>query len=498
MKWNPRSFGMKLWAWFALFAAIILAALWLLQTVFLQSFYDGMAIRNVQNAAQQIAARQDGTDLAGLLDELAYENSFLIFLTDRQGNILYSTDEHSGVYGRGESTRDTGGEQANPYRTPDETLGWQVGVSHHVDLPRDYGTFLQQLAQSGDGTVGYRLEDGSTYVYGLLLSAAGGDAVLYISTALEAVGATVSLLRIQLVWITAASLLLALVIAFWIARRFSAPVASLSAQARRMAEGDFQGGFEKGFCSELDGLADTLDQTAAELARSETFHKEFLANISHDLRTPLTMIRGYAEMVRDISWEDPEQRETDLTVIIREADRLTGLVNDILEYTALQAKRQTMELETVDLSAQAREVIAQFAPLCEKDGYHIAEQIEPDLLVPGNGAQLARVLYNLIDNALSHAGEKREVRVTLARADSFVRAEVRDWGAGIPREELPYVWERYFTAKQRRRNQKGSGLGLAISKEILLAHHARFGVESGEGEGSVFWFELPVRRSAED
>lgn len=370
-------------------------------------------------------------------------------------------------------------------------------MSHHVELPQDYDSFLQKLAQSSDGTVGYRLENSPAYIYGQLLTTAGGDVVLYISTALEAVGATVSLLRLQLVWITAASLLLALVIAFWIARRFSAPVASLSAQAKRMAEGDFQGGFEKGFCAELDGLADTLNQTAAELARSENFHREFLANVSHDLRTPLTMIRGYAEMVRDISWEDPEQRETDLEVIIRESDRLTGLVNDILEYTALQENRQTMELETVDLSAQAREVIAQFAPLCKKDGYSIEEQIEPGLLVYGNGPQLARVLYNLIDNAVSHAGEKRKVQVTLTCTGTAVRAEVRDWGEGIPQEELPHVWERYFTARQRRRNQKGSGLGLAISKEILLAHHAQFGVESARGEGSNFWFELAIRRSAE-
>ncbi|MGN1004517.1 MAG: ATP-binding protein [Oscillospiraceae bacterium] len=456
-----------------------------------------MAIQNVQKAARQIAERQNEAGLTAFLDELAYENSFLIFLTDRQGNILYSTDEHNGVYGRSDDQRDAGSEQANPYRSPDGTLGWQVGLSHHVELPQDYDSFLQKLAQSSDGTVGYRLENSPAYIYGQLLTTAGGDVVLYISTALEAVGATVSLLRLQLVWITAASLLLALVIAFWIARRFSAPVASLSDQAKRMAEGDFQGGFEKGFCAELDGLADTLDQTAAELARSENFHREFLANVSHDLRTPLTMIRGYAEMVRDISWEDPEQRETDLSVIIRESDRLTGLVNDILEYTALQENRQTMELETIDLSAQAREVIAQFAPLCRKDGYSIEEQIEPGLLVYGIGPQLARVLYNLIDNAVSHAGENQKVRVTLARIGEAVRTEVRDWGDGIPQEELPYVWERYFTARQRRRNQKGSGLGLAISKEILLAHHARFGVESARGEGSNFWFELAIRRSAE-
>ena len=109
-----------------------------------------------------------------------------------------------------------------------------------------------------------------------------------------------------------------------------------------MAGGDFKRGFEKGFCSELDELSDTLDQTAFDLAQAENFRQELLANVSHDLRTPLTMIKGYAEMVRDISWEDEEKREADLAIIIREVDRLTGLVNEILEYSALQAGEQPL------------------------------------------------------------------------------------------------------------------------------------------------------------
>ena len=498
MKRKPETFGVKLWMYFALFAAVLFTALWLFQTVFLQGFYDRMAVRNVEKAAEKIAAQQDGDGLTDLLDQLAYENSFLIFLTDRQGSILYSTDEHSGVYGTAGATYAAGDGRENPYHATDGTLGWQIGTSHHLGLPRAYDEFLQRLAESGDGTVGYRLDDGTTYVYGRLLPTASGDAVLCISTALEAVSATAGILRMQLLWITAASLLLALALAVFLSRRFSKPVAAISARAKRMAEGDFRGGFEKGFCAELDSLADTLDQTAAELAGAETFRREFLTNISHDLRTSLTMIRGYAEMVRDISWEDAEQRERDLSVIIRESDRLTGLVNDILEYTALQERSRTMEMEKIDLGAKAREVIAQFAPLCEKDGYEIGTEIEAALYVSGNGQQLSRVLYNLIDNAVTHAGETRKVQVTLKRTGEAVRTEVRDFGDGIPPDELPHVWERYFTSSQRRRSRTGSGLGLANSKEILLAHRARFGAESAEEAGSVFWFELPAEQGGWD
>lgn len=487
MKFNTKSLGVKLWAYFALFAAAIFAILWLCQTVFLQTFYDRMVIRNIQAAAEQIAAQRSRADFGDWLDDLAYENSFLIFLTDAQGNVLYSTDEHSGAY-RGEAAaEDTGG---NPYHPSNEILSWQIGAGRHLNLPPDFFSFMERLNSSENGTVGYRLTDGSTYIYGTQLSTASGESILYISAALEAVGATVSILRTQLVWITGAALLFAFGIAFLISRRFSKPVAALDRQARKMAEGGGLDGVEKGFCSELDGLADTLHQTAAVLNKAEQSRKEFLANISHDLRTPLTMIRGYAEMVRDISWEDETQRENDLAIIIRETNRLAELVNDILELTALQSQTQAAQYGEVDLSATAQDVIRQFAPLCEQRGCAITSKVEPGQFVRGEPVQLSRVLYNLIDNAISHTGEQKAVDVLLKRIGQRVRVEVRDYGEGIPPEEISFVWERYFTSKQRKSKREHSGLGLAISKEILLAHNAKFGVDSILGQGSCFWFEI--------
>lgn len=488
MKFDTKSFGVKLWAYFAVFAATIFAVLWLCQTVFLQTFYDRMVIRNIQAAVEQIASQRSRADFGDWLDDLAYENSFLIFLTDAQGNVLYSTDEHSGAY-RGETaaTEDTGG---NPYHPSNEILSWQIGAGRHLNLPPDFSVFMERLNGSGNGTVGYRLADGSTYIYGTRLQTASGEQILYISAALEAVGATVSILRTQLVWITGAALLLAFGIAFLISRRFSRPVAALDRQARKMAEGGGLDGVEKGFCSELDGLADTLDQTAAALNRAEKSRQEFLANISHDLRTPLTMIRGYAETVKDISWEDKTQRENDLAIIIRETDRLTGLVNDILELTALQSQTQAVQYGEVDLSATAQDVLRQFAPLCEQMGCVIESDLEPGQFVRGEPVQLSRVLYNLIGNAISHAGELQIVHVSLKCVGQTVRVEVRDHSEGIPPEEIPFVWERYFTSKQRKSKREHSGLGLAISKEILLAHNAKFGVDSTIGKGSCFWFEI--------
>lgn len=496
MKLNRKSFGVKLWLYFILFSAIIFGALWLLQTVFLQSFYNRMAIRNVENAADQILAQRDFADIEGVIDDLAYDNSLLVFLTDRQGTVFYSADEYSYSYKKYESHRPEDGSGGNPYWDKDQPLNWQIGAFRN--LPDDYGAFLKLLGDSPDGRIGYQLEDQTAYICGAVLPASGANSnllggqevVLYISAPLGAVSAAVNILRIQLIWVTLASLVVGLVIAFFIARRFARPVSAITRQAKRMADGDFEVTFETGFCSELDELSDTLGQTAVQLSQAESFRRAFLANVSHDLRTPLTMIRGYAEMVRDISWEDSGQREADLSIIIRESDRLTGLVNEILDYSALQAGKQASVPEEFDMSETVQSVISQFEPWCRQEHYRIETAIAPGLSVTGDRTQLERVLYNLIDNALCHTGDSRRIQIVLTDAGNAARIEVRDWGNGILSDELPHIWERYVTAKKRRQTGSVSGLGLAIAKEILLLHKARFGVESNIGQGSLFWFEI--------
>lgn len=499
MKFDLKSFGMKLWLYFILFAAIIFGALWLLQTVFLQNFYNGMVIQNIEKVAAQIADQRASPDLDSIIDNLTYNNSLLIFLTDWQGNVLYTSDEHSYIYQKNRNWHISNSVKDNPYRNTDELLNWQIGAFRN--LPQDYDTFLQILSESDAGHVGYQLENGAAYVYGMVFQKSGAttnllgdeETVLYISTPLDAVNATVGILRVQLVWVTIASFIVGFVIAFFISRRFAQPVSAISTQAKRMADGNFEGIFEKGFCSELDELSDTLGQTAIDLARAENFRREFLANVSHDLRTPLTMIKGYAEILRDISWEDEEKREADLEIVIREADRLTELVNEILEYSALRSEKQISEFTDVDLSSTAQYVVGQFRPLCERNGYYIETLIEPSELVCGNKEQLARVLYNLIDNAIRHTGDSKKIQIVLKNFTTAVRIEVRDYGNGVSQDELPHIWDRYFASKQRRHDGNGSGLGLAIAKEILLAHKARFGVESENGQGSIFWFELEKR-----
>ncbi len=476
-----RSFGVKLWLWFLLFSAVIFLVLWLLQTVFLQSFYNNMAIRNVEKAVGNMTAHASDSDFYEVIDEVAVKNSLLVFVTDADGNVLYSADEYRHLYS---GTEQPGDGTDNPYHA-DDVMNWEKGALRN--LPYSYQTLVNELDDAGTDRVGFVTEDETAYVTGVRL---GDGRILSVSLPLGTVGGTVGILRVQLVWVSVLSLILCFVLAWIISKRFEKPVAQIAASAKQIAGGNFHPELPKGFCTELDELSDTLGETALRLEKSQNAGREFLANVSHDLRTPLTMIRGYAEMVKEISWSDEEKREKDLDIITREADRLTALVNEILDFSAMQADSSVKEYEKIDLSRAVREVIGQFAPFCDQNGYAIEAEITDGVTARADEAQIKRVIYNFIDNAVNHTDESKTIKVSLTTRDGSARFAVTDYGKGIADEDIPHIWDRYYTARNRKNKAAVSGLGLSIAKEILTAHRAKYGVDSKNN--CTFWFELPI------
>ena len=479
---KARPFRTRLWLYFILFAAVIFSLLWILQTVFLQNFYNGMLAKNTCAAAEKIVAASADDDFTEVIDRLSAEDSLLVFVTEGDGTILYSSDAYRSYYNGPEHVGDG---NSNPYHKG-EVLSWQKTA--YRNLPDGYDSFLEELQQSPQKKTEYTTD--TQYVYGRVVSLSdGSEAVLYVSAALGAVGAAASIIRLQLFWVTLLSLVVAFGIAWFLARKFSVPVSQLSVQAKMLPTDRYEPVFEKGFCRELDELSDSLDKTAETLAAARNYQKELLANVSHDLRTPLTMIKGYAEMVRDISWEDDAQRIADTGIIIREADRLTALVNEILEYTRLQEGTRIIEGAEADLGKTVDRVCNQFEHLAMRNGQVIEREIADGCTIRGDEGLIERAAYNLIDNALRHTGDSGKIRVTVEKdgpVSSSLRFSVRDYGPGIPGSELPHIWEKYYTSRQR--GGKGvSGLGLAIVRQIADLHGAAYGVENLPGEGCCFW-----------
>ena len=315
---------------------------------------------------------------------------------------------------------------------------------------------------------------------------------MYVGAVIDAVGASVTIISIQLVWVTALSVAVGFILSWFIARRFSVPVGILSEKAKKLGEKDYSVAFKKGFCTELDELSDTLDKTNKKLNESRDFQMELLANASHDLRTPLTMIKGYAEMIRDISWEDEKQCSEDVAVIIKEADRLTAIVNEIMEYSELKADDSTKDFEKIDLSQLVNRAANSFENLKKPDGIIVEKDIRENIFVSGNESRLERALYNLMDNASRYTGDSRKIKISLIVENGRAVLSVRDYGNGIPENELANIWDRYYTTRMRK--GKGvSGLGLAIVRQTAEMHGGNCHVHSERGKGSIFVIRLPVQ-----
>ena len=221
-----------------------------------------------------------------------------------------------------------------------------------------------------------------------------------------------------------------------------------------------------------------------------------MANVSHDLRTPLTMIKAYAEMIRDLSGNDPEKREKHLQVIIDETDRLTLLVSDILNLSKLESGVMPIELMNFDFSEDLKDIISRFSLLDDMKDYQVRLEAEDGIIINADRQKIEQVVYNLVNNAINYIGEDKLVIVRLYRKNpNTARFEVADRGLGIPTEKLPYIWDRYYKidrSENYKRSIKGTGLGLSIVKGILNSHGFLFGCDSVLGQGSVFWFEFEI------
>ena len=237
-------------------------------------------------------------------------------------------------------------------------------------------------------------------------------------------------------------------------------------------------------------LSNTLTYAADEISKVDRLQKELLANISHDLRTPLTMIIGYGEVMRDIEGENTPEN---VQVIIDEAERLSLLVNDLLEISSYQTSGESIARDALNIDETLHELTLRYQRLKERAGYKFLYESNGEVYIYADKKRITQAVCNLINNAINYAGDDKTIIISCQNDSEKVRVSITDHGIGIPEEELGNVWQRYYKVdKTHVRGVMGSGLGLSIVKNIFELHGARYGIESRVGEGSTFWFELPI------
>ncbi len=472
----------KLLICFLSFTGLTLLLLWVFQITLLDTFYKNITESRIKKHADSIATNIDNENLYELAARIVEEGDMSMKVIFFSGGISFDA-YMSADYRLLQSLSD--GELYKLYNHA-------VSSGGRYTVTYDRSSFNQSEYNFHDflGPVPkHSSRISETMVYVRTVETDSASAVIYIGTSIYPVDSTVSTLKIQLICVTVIMVLLSLIIAFVISRVISKPVVRLNKSAKVLAKADYSTTFSAGGFRELSELSDTLNSAAVELGKVDRLKSELIANISHDLRTPLTLISGYAEMMRDIPGENNEQN---LQIIIDETSRLSSLVSDVLDLSKMQSGSQSFDFTRFSLTETVREIIRRYSKFIEQSGFSIVFEPQCEVFVIADKIRISQVIYNLVSNAVHYAGEDRTVIIRQLCDEGFVRIEVIDSGEGISQENIELIWDRYYKVeKEHRRSQIGTGLGLSIVKSILQQHNALFGVESVPGHGSTFWFALP-------
>lgn len=456
------------------FIFVILCIFYLAQVVFLKDFYMFIKEQGVTKATEQIkVSLQQGYDYDEI-QEIASSQDFCVY-----------------TYGIGNSDE--------PYYIAAIAGNFRACPNQPLLLDRYEELYLKAKASTnGTATIimnnkndieGDEVKNMTTA--SIINSTDGNQYIFFVNTRLSPVQSTVSTLQVQFLVIALVVIAMAVALAYYLSRRIARPIRTTNEQARELALGNYDVHFDNHEYVEIHELNETLNYAARELKKVEGLRKELIANMSHDLRTPLTMISGYGEMMRDIPGENNAEN---VQVIIDEANRLTTLVNEILDVSKLQSGVQSLEISTFDIVSKTKQICNRIEKMLKRDFTIKMDQIGP-VLVDGDEVKLTQVIYNLITNAVNYSENRKEIIIHQEVKDGIYHFAVQDFGKGIKKNMLPYVWDRYYRANTAHvRAKLGSGIGLSIVKGILELHHAQYGVESEEGKGSTFWFSIQIHQ----
>ena len=267
------------------------------------------------------------------------------------------------------------------------------------------------------------------------------------------------------------------------------PIKEIGATARRIAQGDFKARIEKSNDDEIGQLCDTINDMAVELGAAEKMKNDFISSVSHELRTPLTAIKGWADTMQGGGMDD-ETFDKGMSVIIRESERLSGIVEELLDFSRMQSGRMTLTMDKIDILAELGEAVYMFSERAKSEHKYLLYE-EPRMLSPvlGDINRLRQVFVNILDNALKYTGEGGTISVVASEENGYIRVAISDNGCGIPPEHLPNVKKKFYKANQ---TVRGSGIGLALADEIMRLHSGSLEIESHENVGTVVTIRIPA------
>ena len=273
------------------------------------------------------------------------------------------------------------------------------------------------------------------------------------------------------------------------------PVAGITETAKRIAAGSYGVQIEKRYDDEIGALTDTINDMSLKINQSEKMKNEFISSVSHELRTPLTAINGWAETIMNGEVRDAGDVKKGMGIIVSEARRLPNMVEELLEFSRIQDGRFTLSVEPMDIKAELEDAVYTYREFFRREGIELNhfdcdEEFPP---IAGDPERLRQVFCNLLDNAAKHGGSGKRIDTAIARDEDQVVITIRDYGPGIPAEELPHVKYKFYKGSSKAR---GSGIGLAVCDEIITRHEGTLDIDNAEGGGCIVTIHLPIRAQA--
>ncbi len=447
----------KIFMYLAIFSLFILIFLFFFQVIFIDTFYEWTKTKTIKNLSKDILVTERDTSLYDKLDRVSYKENVCIELTNSNGDNLYST------------------------------------YSSNCNLRSK--AIKRNFINSNKKTKTYNLVNNFTREKSIMnATRLSNNLYIFISTSLIPLDSTINIIEQQLIIVSIVVLLLSIVVAYFISKRLSNPIIRISKAAKLISKGKLKTNFDSGSdIKELIDLTDALNDMKEELSKTEELQKDLMANVSHDLKTPLTMIKAYAELILDINIDDKEKCKSNLNIIIEEVNRLNDLVNDILALTKVENDLDKLDISSFDLIKLIKRIVKQHNIYVIKDGYSI-EFIHNNidkLMINADKKKIEQVIYNLLNNALNYTGNDKKVIIKVVEDDKDYTIMVIDSGKGIDKKEIGHIFDRYYRSKKNhKRYVYGTGLGLSIVKNILLLHNYEYGVESTKNKGTTFYFKI--------